>query len=535
MSAYEVSNPALQLYRNISVKLIVLDYKFNAIDEIGGIVETISISNDSTSDIRRTISLSMILDSGYTNTGILNDMYFSAGNGFWFDKYIQIQIGVNDNYSKNIIYYPQGTYLLNTPSVTYNADTNSLSFDAIDLMAKLTGLRNGALHGVTYQVPVGSVITDVIRDTLIEQGFYKCILNTPEEPNTPYEIKIESGGTTYDLLTELRDINPNWEMFFDVDGTFVFQKIPSGQIGSTPNYTPSVVASDEEWEKLLIGYDLSTSFEDVKNYIEVYGKSIEATAEGAVDITNIDNGIITVTNTDTTITGDKIDFVMFTLGDTSQDYEVLSVPITTIIYIDSVGSNTVTCNPLIKYNNITYMMRVGNNYCEYLGYQQPCAIAWENNPSSPFYVGGFVLQSMYNFVDNANNSIITNNNDILSASIRGVKTQYYTPTDEIIDNTLFNNIVRYVCSGDEYDNIYSNQLAMDRAVYELYQRCRLHDTLTIQCVPIYSLDTNQMISITLPNEDEISFWLIKNISTDISVDGTQTITAMRYYAEYPSN
>ena len=185
MSTYEVSNPALQLYRNISVKLIVLDYKFNAIDEIGGIVETISISNDSTTDIRRTISLSMILDSGYTNTGILNDMYFSAGNGFWFDKYIQIQIGVNDNYSKNIIYYPQGTYLLNTPSVTYNADTNSLSFDAIDLMAKLTGLRNGALHGVTYQVPVGSVITDVIRDTLIEQGFYKCILNTPEEPNTP--------------------------------------------------------------------------------------------------------------------------------------------------------------------------------------------------------------------------------------------------------------------------------------------------------------------------------------------------------------
>ena len=47
MSTYEISNPALQLYRNISVKLIVLDYKFNAIDEIGGIVETISISNDS--------------------------------------------------------------------------------------------------------------------------------------------------------------------------------------------------------------------------------------------------------------------------------------------------------------------------------------------------------------------------------------------------------------------------------------------------------------------------------------------------------
>lgn len=508
MSTYKVSNPALQLYRNISVKLIVLDYKFNAIDEIGGIVETISISNDSTSDIRRTISLSMILDSGYTNTGILNNMYFSAGNGFWFDKYIQIQIGVNDNYSEDIIYYPQGTYLLNTPSVTYNADTNSLSFDAIDLMAKLTGLRNGALHGVTYQVPVGSVIIDVIRDTLIEQGFYKCILNTPEEPNTPYEIKIESGGTTYDLLTELRDINPNWEMFFDVDGTFVFQKIPSGQVGSTPNYIPSVVASDEEWEKLLIGYDLSTSFEDVKNYIEVYGKSIEATAEGTVDITNINNGIITVTNTDTTIIGDKIDFVMFTLGDTSQDYEILPVPITTIIYIDSAGSNTVTCNPLIKYNNMTYMMRVGNNYCEYLGYQQPCAIAWENNPLSPFYVGDSIL---------------------------GNQTEYYTPTDEIIDNTLFNNIVRYVCSGDEYDNIYSNQLAMDRAVYELYQRCRLHDTLTIQCVPIYSLDTNQMISITLPNEDEISFWLIKNISTDISVDGTQTITAMRYYAEYPSN
>ena len=538
MNDYQSTNPLLQPYRDINVRLIIMDYKFNTLDELSGMAESMSLSNDSTSDIRRTVSIDMVLDSGYTNTGVLNDMYFSAGNGFWFDKYISVEVGIQNNVTEGeVVYYPQGVYLINEPSVTYDATTNTLSFSAIDLMAKLTGLRAGNLQGIQYQIPAGSVITDVIRDILQEQGFYRYVLNSPETPEVPYDIKIESGGTTYQLLSELRDINPNWEMFFDVNGTFVFQKIPSGSIDNNPTYDPTTVATDEEWDKLLINYQLSTSFEDVKNYIEVYGKTIEPTAEGVVDRTNIDLGELTITASETTIAGELVDFVLFVLGDTTLDPIMLETQVNVIKLIDSTGEpTTIYCQPYLKYDNMAYILRVGNGYCEYCGYQQPVAIAWEDNPNSPFYVGESQYKTTYGIVTSDSDAIVNENGFQLSAIKSGEYLNYDTPTDEAVTvSNLFTNMVRHVCSGDEYDNIYSNQLAIDRAVYELYQRCRLHDTITIQCVPLYQLDSNQMISITLPNEDEISYWLIKSISTEFSATGTQTITAMKYYAEYPAN
>lgn len=527
----------IQPYRNINIKIFILDYSFSIIDELSGVAENISFTNDSNSDIRRTASVSMTLDSGYTDTGVLNDRYFSAGNGFWFDKYLSISVGINNEETNGeIIYDSQGIYLINEPSVMYDATNNTLSFQAVDLMSKLTGMRSGNLQGITYEIPTDSVITDVIANTLLEQGFYKYVLNTPEQATTPYEIKIEAGGTSYDLLVQLRDINPNWEMFFDVDGTFVFQKIPSSQIiNGIPEYTPTVVADDTIWDKLLIDYNLSTSFEDVKNYIEVYGKTIESDdiAENVV----ISGTTVTMTTTTAKISDEYSNDVLFTLGDAEQSRTEFETPPTTIVVTDASGvETTVACDPPIWYNNMTYVVRIGMNNAEYLGYQQPCAVAWENNMASPFYVGNILYDS---------NKLVTSNGDFLVANDDDENPLYIigaysagelsTPTDKIIDGALFSNMVRIVCSGGDYDNIYSNRLAIDRAYYELYQQCRLHDQIDITCVPIYSLDVNHVISITLPNEDKLSYWIIKTINTDFSAGGTQTINAMRYYAEYPAN
>ena len=102
-------------------------------------------------------------------------------------------------------------------------------------------------------------------------------------------------------------------------------------------------------------------------------------------------------------------------------------------------------------------------------------------------------------------------------------------------NTL--GTLRIVLSGDEYENIWSQDLAEQRAKFELYQRCRLQDNLTITCLPIYWLDTNWLVEITLPNEqsgeEQTAQYLIKSISTDGTMSGTQTVTLVRYYPYYP--
>ena len=102
------------------------------------------------------------------------------------------------------------------------------------------------------------------------------------------------------------------------------------------------------------------------------------------------------------------------------------------------------------------------------------------------------------------------------------------------------NIIRKVCSGGEYDDIVKVEgstvnLAQDRAEYELYLNCKLQDSLTLTCVPIYWLDTNWLVEITLPNKNgtnETRQYITKSINTTLGVDATQSITLMRYYPLY---
>lgn len=517
-------NTSLQPYRDIDVKISVLDYEMIILDEISGLATQCSISVDADSDIRRTANISMVLKSEYTKVGLVDtikNLYWKAGNAYWYDKFVQIEVGINNVMTGEYEWVKQGIYLVNSPSIDYDASTNSLTFQAVDLMSKMTGLRNGNLEGLDYTIPVDSSITGVIESTLLQQGFTKYILYEPPVNKTPYEIKIDAGGTSYDLLSELRDINPNWEMFFDVEGVFIFQQIPSGKVILDPTTgekgEPTPVVDDVIWNKLLIDYSLDTSFEDVKNYIEVYGKCIEADYQITKMSSESDEYIEGIMETSWEDFVKKYgNFIQVGFGinispDSSspvfRDTPVLGIHLEfndVDILVDS-GSKCFYDNEYyVATIEVDNEYNVTNSYIN--GYVQPVGIAWEENPQSPFYVGEKL-----------------SGNDFTSG------------TDLYVNPPTFKNMVRYVCSGDEYDNIYTNDLCIQRAKYELYLKSRLHDSISITAVPIYWLDVNTIISYTLPQENAPSYWLIKSISTDISASGTQTIEAIKYYPLYPSN
>ena len=67
----------------------------------------------------------------------------------------------------------------------------------------------------------------------------------------------------------------------------------------------------------------------------------------------------------------------------------------------------------------------------------------------------------------------------------------------------------------------------------IYLHCKLQDSLTLECVPILWLDVNWLVEITLPNETKKEQYIIKSINTNLGVQGTQTITLMKYYPLYP--
>ena len=625
----------LQSIRNIDCKLFVLDYDYTILDEISGKTESVSLSVNAESDIRRTANINIVLkdDSRQTNSNIF---YWQVGNPYWFDKYIQIYVAIQDVNTQEYVWVNEGIYMVNSPSISYDATTNNLSFEAVDLMSKMTGLRNGQLEGMTYTIPVGSTITGALKTLLVEQGFDKYIIFTPPYDYVPQEIKIDIGGTTYDLLRELRDINANWEMFFDVDGVFHFQQIPSGKVIVDPESgeegEPTPVIDQTMWDKLNVSYNLDTNFEDVKNYVEVLGKVHEPHEYGTVTIEDsvlnmkLTNIIASYLNNEW-IVGIP---VIATEGATQP--EALATPITQIVIKDIAGADVSDINldtPIIAANEYYCVKLIFNDTicetCEYLGALQPRAVAFENNPESPFYVGTSTqYESAYgNVVDFASENesyiveflpAISGSNMVLNLSpwctasnfntasigdtwkfklsieslsqyiitmtivmggladtysIRNMANErisldyaqdylliatkissttlqfnvmYYPipasvlpmSTTSVLNLPKFNKQVRMVCAGDEYDNIYSDSLAEQRARYEIYLRSRVHDSINITSVPIYWLEVNDIIEYNLPNSDgeTTDLWLVKSVSTDISASGTQSISAIRYYPLY---
>lgn len=625
----------LQSIRNIDCKLFVLDYDYTILDEISGKTESISLSVNAESDIRRTANINIALkdDSRQTNSNIF---YWQVGNPYWFDKYIQIYVAIQDVQTQEYVWVNEGIYMVNSPTISYDATSNSLSFEAVDLMSKMTGLRNGQLEGMTYTIPVGSTITGAIKTLLIEQGFDKYIVFDPPYNYVPQEINIDVGGTAYDLLCQLRDINSNWEMFFDVDGVFHFQQIPSGKVIIDPESgeegEPTPVVDQTVWDKLNVSYNLDTNFEDVKNYVEVLGKVHEPQEYGTATIEGGSLDLKLANVIESYLNNEWIIGIPVIATEGAIEPEALSTPITNIAIYD-VSSRSIfeieLATPIIAANEY-YCVKLTFDAtkctaCEYLGALQPRAIAFENNPDSPFYVGTSTqYESAYgNVVDFASEnedyivefppSIVGNNmmlnlspwctaSDFNAASVGATwkfklnvesLSQYiitmsiimggsvntysirnmanerisldyaqdylliatkistttlqfnvmYYPmpasvlpmsTTSVLNLPKFNKQVRLVCAGDEYDNIYSDALAEQRARYEIYLRSRLHDNIQIVSAPIYWLEVNNIIEYNLPNSnsEESDLWLIKSINTDVSPNGTQTISATRYYPLY---
>ena len=248
--------------RNAKIKVELLNFNFQTISSLEGKTTSGSIEVDANSDIRRTCNLSLVAKN-------IDENMISEGGELWLDKYIKIYQGIDNPRDNNkTVWWNMGIFLINNPNTVYSAADHTISFEGLDLMAKLTGRRNGQLPAVTTLVPAGSKIADVVKKTITQLGgFYNYIIED-EGLEVPYDIKMDMGATIYDLLAELRDLYSNWEMFFDVDGVFHWQKIPNGE-------KEAVVVNFNEIQPLIISDNVNIDFENVKNHIIVYGRLLD--------------------------------------------------------------------------------------------------------------------------------------------------------------------------------------------------------------------------------------------------------------------
>ena len=157
-------NTTKQRQRLLRVKFNLLNYKLQIVDSLNGVVVgTPTFNNNAQSDIRRTCRISL--------TPTASSINIQYGNKIWLDKFIQVYIGIEDIISGLTEYTNMGVYMINNPTRVYNATNNTMTIEGLDLMAKLTGLRNGNLVGMEHIINQGSNVRTSIINTLAYAGF----------------------------------------------------------------------------------------------------------------------------------------------------------------------------------------------------------------------------------------------------------------------------------------------------------------------------------------------------------------------------
>ena len=452
------------------IKINILDFQYRTVDEISGNMLSCSINCDADSDLRRSCSVSLVVRD--------NSFDIQSGGKIWLDKYIQVYIGLKNIYTQEIQWYNQGIYLIDAPTWRYDATNNTLSFSGLDLMSKLTGARNGQLQGIPTVIKQGESVRQAIIATLALGGFTRyvvseCANRDGTVQTVPYDIEIDQGGFVYDILSALRDILPQYQIYFDINGVFHYDLIPSGD-------DEPVVITDDIWKSILIGEDISTDFTSVKNYVEVYGRTHDP--EHYPSEISVSGATITMTIASLTALNEN-DIIGFT--PTSKVSGNIQLSVNSFGAKRLVDSNGNYIKSLDA-NTYYVAMYQSNGTWKFLGHRQAQAMWSDNNPDSPFYINGPV------------------------------------------------GIIRQVLCGGDYENIQSDELALERAKIEIYWKCRLNDSITLNIVPIPWLDVNIVVSHAPKNEAEEKRYIIKSYSVDYgSVEATMSVSMISYYGYYP--
>ena len=396
-------NVLKQQYIKKYIRLELLDFQYNIVDELSGNMTKCSINVDSNSDLRRSCDLGFVVTTSTFD--------IKAGSKIFLDRMVRPYVGYENMRTGEIQWYNQGIYLVNNPQWSYNASTNEISMQALDLMSKLTGLRNGNLEGIPTKIAKDENVREAIIKTIELGGFTKyiceeCKTNDGTIVPVPYDIEIDVGGTIYDILTGLRDIMPNYQIYFDINGVFHYEPIPLA-------YDDPVLIDDDLWPSLLISENINTDFESVKNYVEVLGHTWDVDYYSPSDKTTVSGGVITPTFADLkelqndTAVGITLPSDIEAGGGTS----ILPDGYDQLEYIQSSGTQYIDTGFLVSSNNYNKIKFVVD--CDIIGKGSGASdwlINGSNINNAYFYVGQY--QSKYYYGcgttdHNTNTSVIS--------------------------------------------------------------------------------------------------------------------------------
>lgn len=483
-----------------SVKLVLLNNNFQKVYEMKHEFISGNLSTNVDSDIRRTLNMKLGVIN--KNVGIAEDKLL------WLNRFVKVYIGCRVPYWEDIIWYDQGIYVMTDYS--QNIISSTLQINCSDLVCFLNGDVAGGLGGlenVIYQEE-NYTIRQAIIDTITKlTPFKKYYVEEMSKP-IPYDLEFGATDTVWSILTKLRDLYPGYEMFFDVDGTFVCKKV-----NTTAEDT--IVLDDSLLQRLYTDETDNGVMSGVRNVVKVWGHCNETdyyTADCTQDSTtntysasftdialNTDNSIPTSTKLAIKIPAvDAADGARLAIYNTPTGGEkklVSTYPITN------------SSEEAIKQN----FFSAGKTY------------VFRYRRKSMYALGEYQIFSV-NILRNRNPSDTEKAADIAEHGTENIE---YT----IVEDSPFSveklGVRMKAFQGGEYEDIQSIDDCRTRARYEIWLAAKIVYTITLEMVYIPWLQGNEKVRFRLAATDEIKDWVVQSVSSD-HPSGVMTLTLTEF-------
>ena len=531
------------------VRFEVMDYEGMILDEVDGIIQAGSYSISAASDVRRTVSLTVAPSQLHPH-----NMVFARTGNIWLDKTVHLKIGVIDLRTGQPTYYPSGYYEYTNVSGTYDVATNTLTVSLNDFAVMLDGTKNGQIGALTTIIPAYSenpltgevieynYIRDAMQAVVMQLGkikdcyideigesygterfnadYLKYRLEHPLWSSVPYDLEFSAGTSVLNIVTTLRDLYPNYETYFDPINfnTFICEQIPS-RIGD-----PSVL-TNEFMQKVVISEDMSVDMTAVKNVCEVWGQIIE-TDFYTDDVDFYDEEL-------------KCNVAAYDEDYKNNDKIAIMIrepsPVNFCININGLGRVPVLDKKTEEYYDAGYFD--GNNvYVFQIDKSRINGVTI----TRAYYIGAWQVHAIDVLTDGrptygtytcADGSVVNKYSKEYFQEIYNCKTVHLTIIPDSPYTVQRIGELLDVKTGGDYDNITSDFLAEQRAIYENWKNCRLTDYITITTLLVPYYDVNTKIAYKPAREEEEREYIISDITHDFD-SCTSTIQMYRFYPLY---
>lgn len=582
-NAYEYLNDRkfLDELQNLRVKehylkVELLDFSENPIQEIQGRCTTGSMSIDGASSVRRTCSFTLVADADiYDITNI--------DNLISLNKKFKLHVGYKNtlpNYEHygDIVWFPLGLYVVNTASINNSLSGCNISISAKDKMCLLNGDVGGTLpapvtlHEKYTRNEDGSttvtkaLLYDIIRESVIELGEQdpsKIIINdvpltarkvlrymgkesiffsdngnqvTANTPGArevkpgdlagydyvdftyPGELIKQAGDSVVSILDSVKNVLGNYEYYFDVHGNFVFQEIKNYL---NTSYTPITELTNGDYSVNLGEGHIAYSFKD-SDIILSYSNS--------PNYQNIKN-----------------DFVVWGNRKTATGTEV---PIRYHVAIDDVPEVP------SEYGNIpwqVYLYKYGleaqklasspGYYFRELQNEIPKIYDLEKNQWKD--IDSASMDFYLDFIDTNSElgkfSVKTIGRRTVAKVDKDVTMLYRPPTPDYVilekdDPDNLTTIQQLNARGQKFMIVEQRKIYQYAAVGKdafsvirdlIFKHTAYNETINITAMPMYFIEPNIRVEVEDSRSNIYGEYIIKNISLPLTHEGTMSISATR--------